>query len=533
MRKLLTIICFLVMIVPVTTGQSGTSLLTGSVSFISSQHIYVRFKTTAGISENDTLFTRSGVKLVPALLVNKLSSTSCLCSSLTNKNFPVGVTILAKKRLQEKPPETVKEAVNQETGAKLKEDIPVSSIARAKRYQQRIRGSISAASYIDRSNADSLSHISYRYRFSLNAEHIGGSPFSLNSYVTFRYKQGEWDAVKQNIFSAVKIYNLSLKYDIDSSFYLKLGRQMSMNIPGIGAFDGLELGKSFKRFSMGLIGGTRPDYNDYGFNPELLQYGAYLSYNIFKPHIYSGTSVALINQLASAKTDRRFIFLQYSGTLFRNLTVFSSAEIDLFRPDSIQTGDRLTSLYASISYRLSNKISLTGSYDARRNPIYYETWKTLRDTLFDNYLQSSYRLGTNIRLFKTVQFGIRASWRFLKSDPRQSKGMNCYITWNNKGMNPLYLTLSGNYSESSYISGLNSGLSFQKYFSGGKLNVATGYYYQEYNYNEGGGKIRQHTGRFDLYLQGPAKFSFSADYEIAFERERIYNRLYLQLMKRF
>ncbi len=532
MRKLLTIIFFYVMIVPNTIGQTGASFLTGRVSFISSQHIYVRFKTTEGIFENDTLFIRPGVKLIPALLVNKLSSTSCLCTSLTNNNIPIGLAILAKKRLSVKPPEPDKEVVNPES-EQLREDIPASSTIKAKKYQQRIRGSVSTASYIDKSNTDSLSHISYRYRFSIDAKKIGGSPVSVNSYITFRHKQSEWDTVKQNIFSALKIYNLSLKYDIDSSFYLKFGRQMSMKVPGLGAFDGLELEKSFKRFSIGLTGGTRPDYNDYGFNPELLQYGVYMSYSITNPENFSGTSIAFINQLNSGKTDRRFIFLQYSGTVFRNFTLFSSADYDLFSLDSIQTSDGLTSLYASIAYRLSNKISLTCSYDARRNPIYYETWKTLRDTLFENYLQKSYRLGTNIRLLKSIQFGIRASWRYLKSDPQQSKSMNCYITWNNKGMNPLYLTLSGNYSESSYISGLNSGISIQKYFSKGKINAATGYYYQEYNYDEGSEKIKQHTGRFDIFWQGPAKFSFSADYEIAFERERIYNRLYLQIMKRF
>ncbi len=48
-------------------GQSVTENLVGKVSFVSSQNIYVRFKSCEGISVGDTLYIPAGDSLVPAL----------------------------------------------------------------------------------------------------------------------------------------------------------------------------------------------------------------------------------------------------------------------------------------------------------------------------------------------------------------------------------------------------------------------------------------------------------------------------------
>jgi hypothetical protein len=56
-------------------AQTVTDNLLGKVSFISSQNVYVRFKTTEGITAGDTLFMLSKGKLIPAMTVNNLSSS--------------------------------------------------------------------------------------------------------------------------------------------------------------------------------------------------------------------------------------------------------------------------------------------------------------------------------------------------------------------------------------------------------------------------------------------------------------------------
>ncbi len=96
--KRVTIILFSFFLIAGLKGQSVTENLVGKVSFVSSQNIYVRFKSCEGISAGDTLFIPAGDTLVPALIVNSLSSVSCLCSSISDHPVPADHIIIARVR---------------------------------------------------------------------------------------------------------------------------------------------------------------------------------------------------------------------------------------------------------------------------------------------------------------------------------------------------------------------------------------------------------------------------------------------------
>lgn len=61
-------------------GQENVENLTGQVSFVSTKNVYVKFKSTVGISAGDTLFAKSNGSLIPVLTVDNLSSLSCVCT---------------------------------------------------------------------------------------------------------------------------------------------------------------------------------------------------------------------------------------------------------------------------------------------------------------------------------------------------------------------------------------------------------------------------------------------------------------------
>lgn len=512
-------------------GQADYQVVTGQVSYISSQHTYVRFTSTSGINISDTLYIRSGDSLLPVLVVKSLSSTSCLCITISEDELPIGHVIIARTRATAPRDTTVGKSVDnapsavKEYAALQKQEAP-DPIRR-----QNAGGSFSVASYSDNSNTNAPTNQNFRYRLSFNADNIGGSRISTRTYMSYRHRTGKLTGSENNFANSLKIYSLTVKYDIDSSAHASIGRQMNYRLSGMGSFDGLELEKSWKRLSAGLIGGSRPGYTNYGFDPSLLQFGAYLSYDVANKNSYSGTSAAFMEQLNSGKTDRRFLYFQHSGSLFRKANYFSSFEADLFNPD--KSGPAFTSLYVSMSYRISRLVSLNGSYDARKNPVYYETFRTFVDSLMDNSLRQSFRLGTDIRLHKSLLLGIRSSWRFLKSDLRQSKSLSGYLTWNNGTKNPFYATVTGNYIESSFLSGLNSGMTLRKSLADGRLQAGAGYNFQDYRMYETTEKIVQHTGRAELYWQAPLKIFLTADLEVTFENSRIYKRLYLQVIKRF
>src|SRR5450759_5170897 len=86
-------------------AQSANESLSGKVSFVSPQNTYVRFKSTEGISTGDTLFIYSSGKLTPVLIVNNLSSASCVCTPITSRNLPISQDILARKKIREVKPD--------------------------------------------------------------------------------------------------------------------------------------------------------------------------------------------------------------------------------------------------------------------------------------------------------------------------------------------------------------------------------------------------------------------------------------------
>lgn len=545
MKPGLLTLCLLSLLSISMSGQPPDTTIAGHVSFISSQNIYVRFTSTRGINIHDTLFSPSAQKLVPVLVVNNLSSTSCICSAISDEDLPVGHLIMARAKREEKTEaaKTLEELKNEipapldlnKPVIETKSEDKVNRIQQPAGKNQSVTGRISAASYSDLSNTAGRNIQRFRYNLSVNALNIGGSKFSAETYISFRHRAGKWVEVRNDIFNALKIYSLALKYEPISSMRLILGRQINPRVASIGSFDGIVIEKSIKRFSAGITGGTRPDFRNYGFNKNLIQYGAYVSYDYSEKGAYTGTSVAFMEQLYSGKTDRRFMYLQHSGSLLKNLNLFSSFEIDIFRlrNNKPETAFDLTSFYTSLNYRISDKVTLNGSYDARKNPVYYETFKTFADSLINTGIRQSWRLGSNIRVTNNLMLGIQSSFRFLKADINRSKNIMGFLTYSIPGNSYSSVTVSGNYIESNNINGINGGIGLINNISKGKIQTGIGYNYQDYRLPEGRQNLRQHTGKADLYWQIAKKTSFSLNYEITYESGDRYNRLYLQVTKRF
>jgi len=97
---------FLVLLVIIFTveinGQTISGNLEGKISYLSSQNVYVKFNSTAGISVGDTLFIQSNGGLLPALTVNNMSSISCICTPVSTIKLSVADLIIARVITKEK-----------------------------------------------------------------------------------------------------------------------------------------------------------------------------------------------------------------------------------------------------------------------------------------------------------------------------------------------------------------------------------------------------------------------------------------------
>jgi hypothetical protein len=517
-------------------GQSLGDNLSGKVSFASSQNIYVKFKSTDGISQGDTLFIASNGKLAPVLIVTNLSSVSCVCTSISSKNLPISQDIIAKKKARAAKSEI---KVTEKNGKEIPAKVVSSDTIKIHPYsvgkKQKINGSISAYSYSDFSNTPAKNATQLRYTYSLDAQNIGNSKFSVENYITFRHKLGDWSTVKNDVFSALKIYTFAIRFDPNKTTRLTLGRTINYRISSMGAMDGLQLEQKLGKVSVGAVVGTRPDNVNYGFNGKLLQYGGYLAFDTKSPETYSESSLAIMQQTNNMKTDRRFLYFQHSNSLLKNLNFFSTFEVDLYKTKNglPQNTFDLTSLYLSLRYRITKNFSITGSYDQRKNVLFYETYKTLIDSVLENEKRQSFRLQANYRITNKITFGVESGYRFLKSDPHPSKNINGYLTYYQvPGLN-VSVTLTGTYLESAFMNGEIYGADISKDLFQGKVQTTIGYRYIDYTLPESKLSVLQNIGEMSIFWQFSKKMSFSANYEGTFEKQDKYNRVYLQIRKRF
>ncbi|MEI8005161.1 MAG: hypothetical protein WCI48_03070 [Bacteroidota bacterium] len=547
MRFLLPLFLFIFPIGLLLNGQTEGKIEEGTVSYLSSQNVYVKFLSTAGMKSGDTLFSRKGEKMSPALFVKDLSSISCVCVVINSTNLSLGDKVYHRQQLappqkteQPAPPSAVIPVIKKpDTVAAVSPVADTSAVKKAKPKagRQSIHGYFGIASYTDFSNNSSTNVQQMKYTLLFTARNIGNTGLSAECYMTFSHSNQNWSEIQSDVFNGLKIYNLDVSYDFGSRASLLLGRKINPKLSNMGANDGLQFELKFKPLSIGLIAGFRPDYTDYGFNSSLFQAGVYL-YNEHRAKNGSmETTLAFINQTNKGNTDRRFLYLQHVNSLVKNLTFFGSAEMDLYKlnynsADSSYTSANvfnLTNLYLSLNYRVIRQLTLSFSYSARQNVIYYQTYKSYLDKITDPQTLQGYTLQAVIRPVNKLSIGVTGGYRAEKTDPKPSKNFYGYITYSQiPGIN-IAATATVTILQTSYISGNIYGLGISKDLVSGKLFAGLTYRYTDYHYYNNEYSSVQNVGEIDLSWRIWKKFSLSLYYEGTWDNANQYNRIYAQL----
>ncbi|MEI6851786.1 MAG: hypothetical protein WCL06_03045 [Bacteroidota bacterium] len=519
-------------------AQNNTEETEGKVSFTTSQSVYVKYTSTDGIIAGDTLYSSMNDQLVPALIVKNLSSTSIVSTPINDFKFNVNDKIIARRRIIKKEPVIEHPVVIQNivTTDTTHASQKIQKTSKPNSGKQKIFGYASISNYSNFSNTP-VNHNSFviNYAVSFNINNIGNSKFSLASNLLFRQQSGEWAQVQKNIFNGLKIYNLSVRYDINKSLFLVLGRRINPNISNIGAIDGLQAEKWFKGFYMGAFAGSRPNSLDYGFNFNLLQFGGYIGYNMQTPKRNMQNSLAFVEQMNTMKTDRRFLYFQHSSSLLKNVNLFVTMEMDLYKVvnEQKQNTFNLTNLYASLRWRPIKKLTLSGTYDARNNVIYYETDKNYLTTLLEMQTRQGLAFYGNYTITKNLFIGVRAGYRFQKKDLKPSKNAYLFITWSDISRSLLSATLSSTILETNYLQGNIINLRLNRPFLSGRMNLGCAYSYVNYKILNSEGNFRQHIAEINFSTEIVKRFSIALNLEGDFEKKNQFYRAYIQLRKRF
>ena len=475
-------------------GQNVDEFIKGNINYISSQNVYVQFANTGGIDIGDTLFSVKNDTYQPVLKVKNKSTISCIGTVIGSYIPAKSNSVYARKKVELTPIEILSQKSKQ--GIALNDQ----AINNSKKGKQStgngssFSGRASISGFLN-NTSDTTINSTYRFNLSLNAHHIGNSNLSFesdlsltnrNTFRTFVNLSSVADTMKlvnfSQTFNDIKIYNLSLKYDIGKTASVLFGRKINLNLANIGAIDGLQFENNGKYISFGAVVGSRPDLYTYAINPNLFQFGAFISHHLIDKSGIMQTSVAFFNQTNNMLTDRRFVYIQHTNSLMKNIDFFGSAEVDLFglQNNLPVTTFNLTSAYLSLRWSALHNLSMSVSYDARKNVYYYETYKNYVDSLLDKETRQGYRFLINYQPFSHLSWGGTAGYRLATATSGQSLNGYSYLTFSQLPLIEASITIDATALKTTYMNGTIYGASLSRDFFNGKFNVDLSY--QKVNY---------------------------------------------------
>ena len=514
-------------------GQETSPVLKGKVSFITSKNIYVKFDNTNPINIGDTLYISKTNS--PCLIVTHKSSSSCVSSIINDCEIKKDDEVVFNYSIIKESDEIDE---SQKTALNNIIDLPSKNAEVVKEeslYEERIKARLSVSSY---SNLSEIRDDRHRVmtRLSLKADHVNNSKFSVDTYLNYRKNFVADDnngSLKTSFFN---VYNLAVKYDVDTTLSVTLGRKINYKISSLGAIDGLQAEKYFGNNHVGVIAGFRPDFRDYGINTKLLQYGGYVGRNTDSENFRSQTTLGFIQQTNQGEIDRRYTYFQHSSTLFKKLNLFSSMELDLYNKISEENNKsvRLTNLYTSARYRFNRKINLSLSYDSRKRIIYYETNQTQIEQLLDEDIaRQGLRARIDVRPIKYLSTAISYSKRFQRDTQNKSDNINGYISWSRIPRIGGRVSLNYNMNTSNYLKSNIISLRHSRGFFNKKLNADFYYRFVNYDYTSNDLKLTQHyIGTYlSYYLNRTLMISLSGELAIS-DLENNY-RINTKIVKRF
>ncbi len=509
----------------------------GTVTYKSSQNVYVKFENTEGIAQGDTLYSKTNNQLIPAVLVQFISTKSVAGEPVGSIDLKTDDKVYAiiEKEIADAVPEQETVTNPVPTSNNGTEGSIVRNTRTGKQIEPSISGRFSVQSYTNISNSPYFTdNQRWRYSFALRAKNIGGSRLSFSDYMTFAYRADQWSRVHENFGRNLRIYDLAINYDFDSKTTLWLGRHLNRKISNISSIDGLQFETGISDNYVGVIAGSRPNYTDLGFNLKLFEYGIYIGREDSLSTGYMNNTVAFFEQTNEFKTDRRFLYFQHSNSLLPDINLFLSTEVDMFKQLSgVKKNEfQLTSLFASVRYSPSRIISFSLNYDARKNVIYYETFKTFIDSLFENATRQGFNARINIRPVNRMTLGLTGGYRFQKSDIKPARNFGGYLTYSRIPSVEITPTLSYTKLITSYTEGGVAGLRLSRSF-GNYFDLSVYYRNTQYKFYSTIGNLDQNSVSVDLstYLLNPVFLSLS--YEGIFEKTSTSGRILLDLTTRF
>ncbi len=448
MAKHLRRLCWLICLPAAAFAQQ--SWIQGKVTYLAGPSVYTDIGRDAGAEQGDTLFSE---KKKAVLIIQAISRRSSVAFTLdTTWKAAVGTKLLAHKHVRPvtETRDSLKTvdsigATTQDvsslwtgviTGANIQRSAVLDTGSSLSRPSQvnRVYGRVALQWYTSRDRENSQ----YNYHepggvINLSARRIQGSHFNLNTNVHVRKTYSDRTLRAANY--PVRVYEMSLQYANEAVPYgYSVGRVSAPIINGIGYFDGaIYRHRVHPAWTLGGFAGSEPDYRKSPPQPSHTKVGFYAHYQQSAGVSRIASSVAFAGQYISGNIDREFVYLQNDLTLSPALSFYQNAEIGINRSDQARSSRsiELSNIYVMTRYRPIRTLTLTGSYDLRKNVFLIQTYKSIADTLFDDALRQGLRGEVNWRATRQLTLTVGSSVRTRKGDPKKTFLHSAGLHYNN------------------------------------------------------------------------------------------------------
>ncbi len=514
--------------------STGLTSIEGTISFISSQNCYVKFSSTEGLQVGDTLCIGQKSDSTGAVVLRYISTHSVAGEQVASQKHTLEVNqklVGYVSRKQEK----VERIENTPKSSSLLSFVPSEVKAEKKDpYAFKISGRLSEQLASDFAQEKELEVQQFRTMLNFTAENIFTPKLNFVNYLMYSYREDDWARVKTSPFDFIRVYDLAFSYQCDSSTSIWAGRHLNYRMANAGAIDGLQIESSYKSFIGGAVIGSRPSFADYGYDIKYFQYGFYVGkVDHYADYKEMENIFAFFNQTYQMKTDRRFIYLQHSNNLIPNGYIFASSELDLYKREAGvgKTSLTLTSLYTSFRYTPGRVVSMNITYDARRNVIYYESYRTFLENLLDNELRQGLRANVYIRPLNSLNIGLNSGYRYQQSSNKPTKDYGSTIYYAGIPYLTTDINAAGTYLTGDYLKGYNWNVEMNKIID--RLYISAGYRQNNFTYISSSYLYIQKSIYSYISYSLSRLLTVAVNYEGLFQKDNKSNRFFIDITTRF
>jgi len=509
----------------------NAQMLSGSVSFVTSQNVYLKFENTETVSPNDTVFLNINNQKTPCLKIIQKSSISCVAEIIGDCPIVKGTEVFVKtKNKKNEKPE--KQNKNTKISEGNKDSLDLNDTITTSNLLENINGRISLANY--NSNDGINSNNRTAGRFYLKADNLLDSKLNFTTYANYNSVRKKINSNVTNS-SRLSIFQFDLTYEGDSGLSISLGRRINNKFASLGAVDGLQVEKKFNKWFVGGLAGFRPNPFNYSFNGNLFQGGFYggIYHNTQKT---SHTTIGFANQQNGGNTDRRYLFLQHQSNINSKLSLFTMAEADVYSQTITGTASnspQLTSAYTSLTYRITKKLNVTASIDARKNLILYQSYaENLPNLISNNPTRMGYRARVNYQLAKFIYTGVSFNQRLQSNNNNSFSNISAYATLANIFRGRFSLQFTQNQND--FFIYQSYGARYTNYLLKKSLEISPYFRFLQYKYpNSDAAGINQLYAGMDVHYNITKKFSVGGLYEFSKRSTTTINRINLNAILRF